>query len=94
MLGAVMSADVQELKPRNSAGVVPSTTSTLRPRRTSYKSNGLVEEPSDDSFMPWSDIQVLQDRLREADDALDRALAEAAKQKRIIRLGRWMPSQY
>jgi hypothetical protein len=49
---------------------------------------------SDDGSMPWSDIQILQDQLREADDALDRAQAEAAKQKRIIRLGRWMPSQY
>jgi hypothetical protein len=49
---------------------------------------------NDDGFMPWSGVQVLQDRLREADDALDRAQAEAAKQKRSIRLGRWMPSQY
>jgi hypothetical protein len=41
---------------------------------------------SDDGSMPWSDIQVLQDRLREADDALERAQAEAAKHKRSIRL--------
>jgi hypothetical protein len=32
-----------------------------------------VAVPSDDGFVPWSDIQVLQDRLREADDALERA---------------------
>jgi hypothetical protein len=53
-----------------------------------------VAVPSDDGSMPWSDVQVLQNRLREADDALDRAQAEAAKQKRSIRLGRWIPSQY
>ena len=41
-----------------------------------------VVVPSDDGSMPWSDIQVLQDRLREADDALDRARAEAAQHKR------------
>jgi hypothetical protein len=41
---------------------------------------------SDDGSMPWSDIQVLQDRLREADDALEQARAEAAKHKRSIRL--------
>jgi hypothetical protein len=35
-----------------------------------------VVVPSDDSSMPWSDIQVLQDRLREADDAVDRARAD------------------
>jgi hypothetical protein len=34
---------------------------------------------SDDGSMPWSDIQVLQDRLRDADDALERAQAEAAE---------------
>jgi hypothetical protein len=34
-----------------------------------------------DGSMPWSDIQVLQDRLREADDALERAQAEAAQRK-------------
>jgi hypothetical protein len=49
-----------------------------------------VVVPSDDSSMPWSDIQVLQDRLREADDALERARAEAAQQKRSARLGRSM----
>jgi hypothetical protein len=38
--------------------------------------------------MPWSDIPVLQDRLREADDALERAQAEAAQHKRSARLGR------
>jgi hypothetical protein len=42
---------------------------------------------SDDGSMPWSDIQVLQDRLREADDALERAQAEAALHKRNARLG-------
>jgi hypothetical protein len=26
--------------------------------------------------MPWSDVQVLQDRLRESDDALQRAQAD------------------
>jgi hypothetical protein len=36
--------------------------------------------------MPWSDIQVLQNRLREADDALERAQAKAAQHK--TRLGR------
>ena len=41
-----------------------------------------VVVPNDDGSMPWSDIQVLQDRLREADDALERAQAEAAQQKR------------
>jgi hypothetical protein len=45
-----------------------------------------VVVPSDDGSMPWSDIQVLQDRLREADDALDRARAEAAQQKKKRRL--------
>jgi hypothetical protein len=44
--------------------------------------------PSDDGSMPWSDIQVLQDRLREADDALERAQAEAAEHKRSSHLGR------
>jgi hypothetical protein len=39
---------------------------------------------SDDGYMPWSDIQVLQDRLRDADDALDRARAEAALHKRRL----------
>jgi hypothetical protein len=43
---------------------------------------------SDDGSMPWSDIQVLQDRLREADDALERTQAEAAQQKRSVRLSR------
>jgi hypothetical protein len=43
---------------------------------------------SDDGSMPWSDIQVLQDRLREADDALERAQAEAARHKRSARLSR------
>jgi hypothetical protein len=47
-----------------------------------------VVVPSDDGSMPWSDIQVLQDRLREADDALERAQAEAAQHKRSARLGR------
>jgi hypothetical protein len=47
-----------------------------------------VAVPSDDGFMPWSDVQVLQDRLREADDALERAQAEAAQHKRSARLGR------
>jgi hypothetical protein len=37
---------------------------------------------SDDGSMPWSDIQVLQDRLREADDALEQAQAEAVLHKR------------
>jgi hypothetical protein len=40
-----------------------------------------VAVPSNDGFMPWSDIQVLQDRLREADDALQRARAEVARIK-------------
>jgi hypothetical protein len=46
------------------------------------------EVPSDDGFMPWSDIQILQDRLREADDALEGAQAEAAQYKRSARSGR------
>jgi hypothetical protein len=37
-----------------------------------------VAVPSDDGSMPWSDVQILQDRLREADDALEQARAEAA----------------
>ena len=41
-----------------------------------------------DGSMPWSDIQVLQDRLREADDALERAQAEAAQHKRSTGFGR------
>jgi hypothetical protein len=49
-----------------------------------------VVVPIDDGSMAWSDIQVLQDRLREADDALERAQAEAAQQKRSARLGRSM----
>jgi hypothetical protein len=49
-----------------------------------------VVVPSDDGSMPWTDVQVLQDRLREADDALDRAQAEAALHKRSARLGRSM----
>jgi hypothetical protein len=49
-----------------------------------------VVVPSDDGSMPWSEVQVLQDRLREADDALERAQAEAAQQKRSARLGRSM----
>jgi hypothetical protein len=40
-----------------------------------------VAVPSDDGFMPWSDFQVLQDRLRDADDALEQAQAEASKQQ-------------
>jgi hypothetical protein len=44
-----------------------------------------VAVPSDDRSMPWSDIQVLQDRLRDADDALDRAQAEAARHKTSAR---------
>jgi hypothetical protein len=48
-----------------------------------------VPVPSDDGSMPWSDVQVLQDRLREADDALERAQAEAA-QHRSARVGRRM----
>jgi hypothetical protein len=39
---------------------------------------------SDHGSMPWSDIQVLQDRLREADDVLDQARAEAAQQGRSM----------
>ena len=35
-----------------------------------------VVVPSDDGSMPWSDIQVLQDRLREAEVALERARAD------------------
>jgi hypothetical protein len=45
---------------------------------------------SDDGSMSWSEIQVLQDRLREADDALERAQAEVAQHKRSVRLGRSM----
>jgi hypothetical protein len=41
-----------------------------------------VAVPRDDDSVPWSRVQVLQDRLREADDALERARAEAAKHKR------------
>jgi hypothetical protein len=44
-----------------------------------------VAVPSDDGSMPWSDIQVLQDQLREADDALERARAEAAQHKKGAR---------
>jgi hypothetical protein len=44
-----------------------------------------VVVPNDDGSMPWSDIQMLQDRLREADDALERAQAEAAQHKRSAR---------
>ena len=47
-----------------------------------------VVAPSSDGSMPWSDVQVLQDRLREADDALERAQAEAARFKRSAHLGR------
>jgi hypothetical protein len=47
-----------------------------------------VVVPSDDGFMPWSDIQVLQDRLREADDALERAKPKTAEHKRSARFGR------
>jgi hypothetical protein len=47
-----------------------------------------VVVPNDDGSMPWSDIQMLQDRLREADDALERAQAEAAQHKRSARLDR------
>jgi hypothetical protein len=32
-----------------------------------------VGVPGDDGSMPWSDVQILQDRLREADNALERA---------------------
>jgi hypothetical protein len=32
--------------------------------------------PSEGGSMPWSDIQVLQNRLREADDALERSRAD------------------
>jgi hypothetical protein len=49
-----------------------------------------VAVPSDDGSIPWSDIQVLQDRLREADDALERAQAKAAQHKRSAHLGRSM----
>jgi hypothetical protein len=45
-----------------------------------------VVVPSDDGYMPWSDIQVLQDRLREADDALDRAQADFRSAQ--LKLGR------
>jgi len=37
-----------------------------------------------------SDIQVLQNRLREADDALERAQVEAAQHKRSTGFGRSM----
>jgi hypothetical protein len=47
-----------------------------------------VVMPSDDGSTPWTEVRVLQDRLREADDALDQAQAEAAKHQRNIRLGR------
>ena len=47
-----------------------------------------IAVPSDDGFMPWSDIQALQDRLRDADDAVERAQAEAAQHKGSARLGR------
>jgi hypothetical protein len=43
-----------------------------------------------DDSMPWSDVQGLQDRLREADDALERAQAEAAQHKRSTGFGRSM----
>ena len=48
-----------------------------------------VVVPSDDGSMPWSDIQVLQNRLREADDALERAKPKTAEHKRSARLGRF-----
>jgi hypothetical protein len=45
-----------------------------------------VVVPSEDGSMPWSDVQVLQDRLREADDALARAQAHSRSAQ--IKLGR------
>ena len=36
----------------------------------------VVVPSDDDGSMPWSDIEVLQYRLREAEDALKRARAE------------------
>jgi hypothetical protein len=40
-----------------------------------------VVVPSNDDSVPWSDVQVLQDRLREADDALERAQAKLLSAK-------------
>jgi hypothetical protein len=48
-----------------------------------------VVVPNDDGSMPWSDIQVLQNRLREAEGALERAKPKAAEHKRSARLGRF-----
>jgi hypothetical protein len=51
----------------------------LSPEQREAVMNGFrqrVGVPSDDGSMPWSDVQVLQHRLREADDALDRARAD------------------
>jgi hypothetical protein len=41
-----------------------------------------VVVPSDDGSMPWSNIQVLIDRVREAEDALERARDQAAQHKK------------
>jgi hypothetical protein len=41
-----------------------------------------VAVSSDEGSMRWSDVRVLQDRLRDADDALERSQAEAAWYKR------------
>jgi hypothetical protein len=45
-----------------------------------------VAVPSDDGSMPWSDIEVLQDRVRETEDALERARADFRAEQ--MKLGR------
>jgi hypothetical protein len=46
-----------------------------------------VAVPSDHGSMPWSDIEVLQDRVREAEDALERARADFRAEQ--MKLGRY-----
>jgi hypothetical protein len=46
-----------------------------------------VVVPSDDGSMPWSDIEVLQNRVRETEDALERARADFRKEQ--MKLGRY-----
>ena len=45
-----------------------------------------VAVPSNDGSMPWSDIEVLQDRVRETEDALERARADFRAEQ--MKLGR------
>jgi hypothetical protein len=46
-----------------------------------------VAVPSDDGSMPWSDIEVLQDRVRETEDALERARVDFRAEQ--VKLGRY-----